>query len=122
MNFNYLLSVALGAALGGVARYLISFAIQPVPDRFPWATFIANLTGCLLIGMLVPWLTKSDSSMQTRLFLTTGFCGGFTTFSSFSAETFLLLQRGHLPMALTYVLSSLIGGVLLTWIGYRMIV
>ena len=82
MNFNYLLSVALGAALGGVARYLLSFAIQPVPDRFPWATFIANL----------------------------------------SAETFLLLQRGHLPMALTYVLSSLIGGVLLTWVGYRMIV
>jgi fluoride exporter len=98
---NYLL-IAAGSALGGVARFALSTTLSStlrVP--FPWQTFVVNLLGGLLIGYLA---NRLDSSQ--RLLWITGFCGGFTTFSSFSIETVTLLEQQRPLSAAAYVVAS----------------
>ncbi|MBM3762958.1 MAG: CrcB family protein [Acidobacteria bacterium] len=90
--------IGLGAALGGVARYALSVSL-PLP--FPWQTFVVNLTGGALIGYLSHRLTG-----DTRWLWITGFCGGYTTFSTFSLEVVTLLEQGRPAMAAAYVLAS----------------
>src|SRR5256885_16125031 len=88
--------VAAGSVLGGVARYLLSVLIQSIPG-FPWATLFVNVTGSFIIGFYSS-LSGPDgrlfASVRQRQFVMTGFCGGYTTFSTFSLETFTLLQEG----------------------------
>src|SRR5258705_12492035 len=89
--------VAAGSVLGGVARYLASLAIQFGPP-FPWATLFVNVTGSFIIGFysaLSGPAGRLFASAQQRPFLTTGFCGGYTTFSTCSAETCQALQHGE---------------------------
>jgi CrcB protein len=111
--------VALGGALGSVARYLAGLAIQGRSGLdFPVATLLVNVTGCLLLGFLVRYSLGSPAiSPEIRGFLLTGLCGGYTTFSTFSYETVALLQDGDWRRAVLYVLLSLIGSLIGVVVG-----
>lgn len=117
-----LLSVALGSALGGVARYLLSGALQRgTRGSFPVGTLTVNLIGCFVLGFIVQYaLERPDFSPELRLFLTAGFCGAFTTFSTFSVETFDLIEYAHYQQALLYVATSLVAGLLATAAGFML--
>lgn len=111
--------VALGSGLGGVLRYAVStLFLDKTKTEFPTGTFIVNLAGCLLIGILFGLFQKSKPDLGWQLFLTTGLLGGFTTFSAFSLESIQLWQTGHFKMVITYVVLSVIGGLLLTALGF----
>lgn len=115
-----ILCVAGGSAVGGVCRYLLSVALAGRMVQWPWATLAANLLGCLAIGLIVGVAGRGDVlSPQLRLLLTVGFCGGFTTFSTFVNENVAMLSAGHtLTMAL-YTAASVVGGLLLAYAGLR---
>ncbi|HYD14228.1 MAG TPA: fluoride efflux transporter CrcB [Allosphingosinicella sp.] len=113
-----LLLVMLGGALGAGGRHLAGVAgLRWLGPGFPWWTLFVNLLGSLLIGLLAGWLLRAGGSEQARLFLAVGVLGGFTTFSAFSLELGLMLQRGELASAAAYALASVIGGVLLLFAG-----
>ena len=102
-----LLAVAVGAAAGGVARYLLTTAIQARLGGFPWGTLAVNGLGALVLGVLLKVAVGNPAvPLEWRLLLTTGFCGGFTTFSAFSAETVELLRAGAVRRAAVYVVLS----------------
>ena len=107
-----ILIVALGSALGGVARYVIAGWIQAYGGTsFPWGTLAVNTTGSLALGVLFGWLAGVPASAQWRLFLAMGFCGAYTTFSTFSFETSQLMRDREWPAAGGYMLASVVGGV-----------
>ena len=113
-----LLLVMLGGAIGAGARHLAGVAgLRWLGPGFPWATLFVNLLGSLLMGLLAGWLVQKGGGEQTRLFLAVGILGVFTTFSAFSLETFLMLQRGETASAAAYVAASVIGGVFLLFAG-----
>lgn len=104
--------IALGSALGGIARYLLSTAVaERFGESFPWGTLAVNILGSLLIGLLAG-LTDPSSRMLVppamRQFLIIGLMGGFTTFSSFSLQTLNLLRDGELLLAVANVLGSVL--------------
>lgn len=104
------LFVALGGAVGSLLRYLLSLVIPKVAG-FPWPTLIANVCGCLLIGIFSGLFMKCGGfSPNLKLFLITGFCGGFTTFSTFANENIALLQSGKVGMFVVYALTSFVVG------------
>ena len=100
------LAVAFGGAIGAMARYAIS--LITVKSTFPVLTFITNILGAILIGFVVGIASQRDVSDNTMLFLKTGVCGGFTTFSTFSLEAFNLFERRQYAIAGTYVVLSCI--------------
>lgn len=115
------LLVALGGAIGSVARYKLSGLVLHHTEgwKFPLGTFLVNLVGCLVIGVLAGLAVKDDFfTAETRVFLFTGLCGGFTTFSAFGLETFYLLRRDELALAGCYVMLSLACGLLALWGGF----
>jgi CrcB protein len=114
-----MLWVALGGSIGSAARYGITrLAEQHRLLPFPLGTFIVNITGCLLIGIFSALAEKNNwLSPQWRLLLTTGLCGGFTTFSAFAAENLHLLKNNHTPLALLYTASSVLLGIGAVWVG-----
>jgi fluoride exporter len=113
-------AVAVGAAAGGVSRYYLSLAVHArVGAAFPWGTLLVNATGSLLLGFLMRYALATPSmSAEVRLLLTTGFCGGYTTFSTFSYETAMLLEDGQYERAATYALGSVIVALLATACGF----
>lgn len=115
MNF---ILVFIGGGFGSILRYGISYFFQEKTLEFPIATFIANLIGSLIIGILLGIsLTHTSMSQSMKLLLITGFCGGFTTFSTFSSESLFLLQNNMISTALLYIISSIILGILFVFIG-----
>lgn len=114
-----IIAVALGSALGGTARYLISEWMGRFDTMAPLGTWVANLLGCFLIGLLVPLLSRFGVSELVRLMLLTGFLGSLTTFSTFSLESWVFLKEGDLVMALVNMVGSLVLGVLLVALGMR---
>ena len=117
-----LLLVLLGGGFGSVARYLLSyFFTKNNTSNFPWATFIANSLGCLIIGLLFGYIQKNNLQNETlKLLLITGFCGGFTTFSTFSLENIQFIQNQNYNLAIIYTLTSLFVGFLAVIIGYKL--
>ena len=114
-----ILVVGSGSFVGGALRYLISLAMKGVSKGFPWATLVVNVTGCLLIGLLWGWLSRtSQMESNLALFLTVGLCGGFTTFSTFSKEALTLLQGGNVWGFVGYVAVSVVVGILFVALGY----
>ena len=114
--------IALGGALGSVARYgCSSLAARWIGDTFPWGTLFVNVVGSFVIGFFVG-LTGPDGrvmvSPNARQFVTVGICGGYTTFSSFSLQTLNLVRDGELFEAGGNVLASVIGCLASVWVGY----
>ena len=108
-----LLLVALGGAGGSVLRYMLS----NINTSFPWGTFAVNVLGSFLIGLLVGLMSKGVLSPEMKLLLVTGFCGGFTTFSTFANESFSMMKAGDVLLTALYVGASVIIGILAVWGG-----
>ena len=90
--------------------------------NFPLSTFLVNVVGCLVIGVLVALVERHNLfSQETRLFLFTGLLGGFTTFSAFAYENVFLIRRGLVSAASVYALVSVVGGLMMVWIGMKVI-
>lgn len=111
--------IALGGAAGSVARAMIALSL---PARFPWATLLVNVLGSLLIGWLMARLGPIETGTATALrsLLVAGFCGGFTTFSTFSWQTLEQMQKGQWGAAVANVLLSVLLCLLAVWLGFRM--
>ena len=117
-----ILVIGIGSFLGGISRYLLSQVIQnKFLSAFPFGTISVNIIGCFLIGVIFGLTERGNFTMEWRLFLVTGFLGGFTTFSSFSNETVGLLRDGQLWHAFTYVTCSVVVGLLATFTGISLI-
>jgi CrcB protein len=115
---NFLL-VGLGGAAGSMFRYALSWLLPKGIHGFPWATLLTNLSGCFLIGLLAGMMPESHWLRRTGWFLLgTGFCGGFTTFSSFALESVVLMQEGMSLRAMLYIALSICFGTLLCFAGY----
>jgi len=118
-----ILIVALGGAIGSVARYKLSGYIlhHTIDWRFPAGTFAVNVAGCLVAGILAGLAEKHDFlSAEARLLLFTGILGGFTTFSAFGLETMFLLKRGEVMVAGANVVLSVVAGLAALWLGLGM--
>jgi len=116
-----ILAIGTGSFIGGIFRYLISQFFQTrYLTTFPFGTLVVNILGCFLIGIVFSLSVKGNISQDWRIFLATGVLGGFTTFSAFSNETIGLLRYGHLSQAIAYVLSSVLLGLLATFIAIKL--
>jgi CrcB protein len=119
--------IAVGSALGGVTRYLLGGVVQRLLETtFPAGTLIVNATGSFLVGMFIRYAIDTPTlTPELRGFLTVGFCGGYTTFSTFSYEAVALVEDGEWTRAMTYVALSLLlsfGGVVLGFAAARGII
>lgn len=113
------LLVGAGGAIGSMARYGVAFAISKVASETHIATFLINIVGSLIIGLLFGMASKQQllAGGSAWLFLASGFCGGFTTFSTFALENITLVQKGQSFTALTYTAASIVLGLLLCRVG-----
>lgn len=114
-----LLLVGTGGFLGSISRFLASRLVQNnVESVFPYGTFLVNITGCFLIGLIYGFSEKAPSfPAGWKLFLTVGFCGGFTTFSTFANENIALLRDGDFFHFMLYTILSVILGISATFFG-----
>ena len=113
------LIVFIGGGLGTVMRFLTSKILPCSGKGFPWSTFSANMIGCLIIGVITGYFLRNISENQSEwiLFATVGFCGGFTTFSSFANENFLFLRDDNYIIMLIYSVLSVLSGILMIYLG-----
>ena len=122
MSMKLVLFIGAGSFIGGICRYLLSLLIQSkATTHFPLSTLIVNIIGCFFIGIVFGIFEKGQMSNEWKLFFATGVLGGFTTFSAFSNETFILFREGHAGYALLYVAASLLLGLFATCIAYLLI-
>jgi CrcB protein len=112
MNFLF---VFLGSGIGGVCRWALSGWLNGL---HPYGTLLCNILGCFVLGLLTK-LSPGDAYI--KLLLTTGFCGGFTTFSTFMNESLFMLRGGQLFAALAYMALSLVFGLIFAWVGYNIV-
>ncbi|MEC7121346.1 MAG: fluoride efflux transporter CrcB [Pseudomonadota bacterium] len=111
--------VGSGAAAGAILRYTLGSLLNALHPQIPMGTLAANLLGGLLMGLVVAY--SASLSLEARLLLATGFLGGLTTFSTFSAETLVLLQQGRVTYALLLIGLHVMGSVLMTAIGFALV-
>ena len=113
-----LLLVGFGGAIGSILRYLTSVLMAKYDvGSFPLATFITNVLGCFAIGLLIGYFSNADTDQNLKLLFITGFCGGYTTFSTFAAENIALLQSNNYITLMVYTLASVIVGLLAVGLG-----
>lgn len=110
MNTQYILAVAAGGALGAVLRYLVAIGSgRAFGTDFPWGTLIINVTGSFLIGIFAAlFATRWNLPQAARIFLTVGICGGYTTFSTFSLDAWVLIERGQTVASAVYMIASVV--------------
>lgn len=114
-----LLLVGIGSGIGGICRYLISLFMGQSYCGFPWGTFVVNIIGCLLIGILWGLTSRFQNlSPAFSLLFMVGFCGGFTTFSTFSKEGLTMLQADNYILFTLYALGSVVLGIMAVGLGY----
>ncbi len=114
-----ILYVGLGGAAGSIFRYLTAvFTNRYLASTFPLATFFTNVVGCFLIGVFMSWLEKNNIlNGPLKWLLITGFCGGYTTFSTFALENIQLMQNQQTLWAFIYSIGSIVLGVASVWLG-----
>lgn len=117
-------AVALGSAIGGLARYVCGmFIVERISSDFPWGTLFVNVTGSFLIGAFAACTDPGGrwaNSPLLRELLMVGLMGGYTTFSAFSLQTFAFFREGRLGFALTNVVASVVLCLVVVWLGYAM--
>ncbi len=117
---NFLI-VAAGGGIGAALRYWIFMLVKNEP--IPYATLMINITGSFLLGIIMALSLKNEQfSQSAKLFLATGICGGFTTFSAFSFENLVLLQQGKYNLVFFYSITSVLAGITAAWLGFKIIV
>jgi len=108
-----IIAIFIGSGLGGVCRWALGTWLN---GQHPYGTLAANVLGCFLLGLLSKHVPAND---QVKLLLTTGFCGGFTTFSTFINEDLSMMRGGQLAIAIIYMVASITLGILGAWAGWR---
>ena len=118
-----ILLVGIGGFIGSIGRYKLSGLVlhHTTEWRFPLGTFLVNVAGCFIIGLLAGLSERHTLSSELRVFLFPGILGGFTTFSAFGFETFFLIRRGEPFIALLYVAASVICGLMMVWLGFKLL-
>jgi CrcB protein len=112
--------VFIGGGLGSMCRFGISQIFSSSNSAFPWGTFVANAISCIVLGYLLGIMLKEPLSPMWKLLLATGFCGGFSTFSTFSGDTLLLFQSGQHTYAMLNIAGSILMGLLCIFIGLKL--
>ncbi len=112
--------VFIGGGLGSLLRFEIARRIPLLVHAFPWATLIANLASCILLGALISLRVKGALPPSWQFLLITGFCGGFSTFSTFSFESYALFEQGETALGIANIAGSTILGLLGVFIGIKM--
>lgn len=115
---NQILLVGLGGAAGSILRYLIQQALNQ--QQFPYGTLLVNIAGCFLIGIFWAWSIRGTNG-HVITFLVAGFCGGFTTFSAFTAEGIMMLKSERIMTFVIYTSISVVTGMIATYAGYKLI-
>jgi CrcB protein len=116
-----ILLIGIGGGAGSILRYLCQkWAYQLYPHSFPWGTFVVNIIGCFLIGLFWGLAFKTFAANESwKLFLMTGICGGFTTFSAFTLESVGLLKEQKTGLFFSYIIASVVLGILATYGGMK---
>lgn len=110
---KYALLVFIGGGLGSLFRYAFEKIFKIFSTVYPINTFIVNIIGCILVGFLIGYSLKSNTTNESQnLLLITGFCGGFTTFSAFAAENYMFLKSGDYMYFFSYVMASIVLGII----------
>lgn len=113
-----ILLIGLGGGMGSIFRFLVShFTRKYWSSGFPMATFLVNVSGCLLIGLIIGLLLKSNTSNDLKMLFVVGFCGGYTTFSAFALENFQLIQAEKYMVSIFYMSGSILLGIVSVWLG-----
>ncbi|MEQ9423444.1 MAG: fluoride efflux transporter CrcB [Cyclobacteriaceae bacterium] len=113
-----LLLIGIGGFFGSICRFLVNdFFQKNYPNDYPWGTFAANMLGCFLIGLILGAASSGNIPKALIWLFATGFCGAFTTFSTFSFESYSLLNDSKMVLAIMYVGVSVVVGLLCTWVG-----
>ncbi len=115
---QFLFYIFIGGGLGSMCRYLVGTMVSETGNGFPIKTFLANFLSCIVLGVLMGYLTKNNLDTKYKLFLLTGFCGGFSTFSTFSGEVLTLIQNEQVWLALSYILASVILCTVILFVSY----
>jgi CrcB protein len=119
LSWSSVLAVSAGGVVGCLLRWLAGVWLNARWSGFPLGTLLVNCVGGLLIGMALLWFERSPNELF-RLLIITGVLGGFTTFSSFSAESLIMLQRGELSLALAHTLAHVVGSLAAAAVGFRL--
>lgn len=118
MTVAVLAAVAVGGALGAAARYGVSVWLPSPPGAFTWSTFTVNVSGCLLIGVLMALIGEGRSAHRLlRPFLGTGVLGGYTTFSTYTVDAHVLLDGGHVRLGFAYLAATLVCALAAVWVA-----